>query len=197
MEWLPWVLVFGLSVVCTVLVLRNRSRSASSQRAASPSGSDVVIDGPTSALPSLVERRAQRVGRQGGAFCLLAIGVDNFGMLIGAFGRMAGERLMAQAAEQVAALAGAQHDLVRDGDGRLALLVSGGQAIGAPLAKRLQAAMTQLRAAGVMESALTVSIGVAVYPDHGAHETLHDHALLAMRNIRNAGGAAIACTNPR
>lgn len=196
MEWLPWILVVILGGVCALLAMRMRGQNGS---AAAPDGAKPAKAGMPAGqtIQSVIERRAKSIQTKGGSFCLMSIGLDGFQALTDAFGGVEGERLMTQFAEHSGAVAGTGHDLVRVGPGELALLVSGGVNLGTPLANKLQKSLADIGASGPSDIRLTVSIGMAVYPEHGGEAVLYDHAQLAMRSVRGAGGDGVCIYDPQ
>ena len=120
---------------------------------------------------------------QGGeSAAVLLLDVDRFKEINDALGHASGDRLLASVTARVEQAVGAEVVVARLGGDELALFVPGA---GAPeamaLADRVRATFEEPVAVEGMPLAVTASVGVAVYPDHGVSaELLLQRADVAM-----------------
>jgi diguanylate cyclase (GGDEF)-like protein len=126
-----------------------------------------------------------------GQLALLLVNLDGFKPINESLGHRAGDRLLREIAARLRSLAQAQMVARLGGDEFLLLLPGNPQTEdAASVATRVLEALGQpLRLEG-RETAVTCSIGIAVYPQHGALSTLIAHADAAMRCAKSTGGAA-------
>jgi diguanylate cyclase len=128
---------------------------------------------------------------------LLYVGVDNFRPVNEGYGLRVGDAVLIELAQRFAACIGGPKPLAsRVGGDEFVLLVPGdaGRATAAADAV-MAAARRPLRVEG-LELNLSVSVGVAVYPQHASRPKLVSHASLAMRSVKLGGGAGYALFHP-
>jgi len=128
-------------------------------------------------------------------FNLLYVDLDDFGEVNDSFGHDDGDRLLEVVASQLLACVGRRACNVA-GD-EFALLVEGDLAAGHRAAERVARAISQPMQVGETQVRLGCSIGIAHYPRHGALQMLLPNAVLAMRSVKLAGGAAHAQYEPQ
>jgi diguanylate cyclase (GGDEF)-like protein len=141
------------------------------------SGLDVVLD-----------KAVQKVDSSGGAFCVLYVALDNFGLLNDAFGQAIGDRLLKEVAERLARYAEQSTEACRVTAGEFALIVNGGLAIGRGAAKNVSASLARPFKFEAIQTQVSCSIGIASYPEHGSRAKLMGQAALAMRSVKLNGG---------
>lgn len=141
------------------------------------SGFDVVLD-----------KAVQKVDSSGGAFCVLYVALDNFGLLNDAFGQAIGDRLLKEVAERLARYAEQSTEACRVTAGEFALIVNGGLAIGRSAAKNVSASLARPFKFEAIQTQVSCSIGIASYPEHGSRAKLMGQAALAMRSVKLNGG---------
>jgi diguanylate cyclase (GGDEF)-like protein len=149
------------------------------------------------AFDKALEASARRVDQAGGSFTVLTLALDNFGLIQDGFGEEFSSRVIKLTAERLVACADKGAKLGRIASGEFAVLVSGGANIGILLAERIK---TGLDAPFELASNLahsTCSIGIAVYPEHGAHTKILGCAALAMRSLKNSGGGDYCVYDPK
>lgn len=137
---------------------------------------------------------AQAVGQADaskGRVALLCVGLDGFKSINETFGHDSGDRLLREVAQRLRPLAKPHMTARLGGDEFLMLLNSdAGQDAAASVAKRLLDLIGQPMRLDGREVSITCSIGIAVYPEHGAMSTLIAHADTAMREAKVNGGAS-------
>ena len=101
------------------------------------------------------------------------------------------------AAQRLVASAHAGAKLGKISSAEFAVLVSGGVNIGILLAERIKTELALPFEAGGNLSHSTGSIGIAVYPEHGARTKILGCAALAMRSLKNSGGADYCVYDPK
>jgi diguanylate cyclase len=135
---------------------------------------------------------------------VLYIGLDDLRGINEGFGVKAGDALLVQVARRLCRLlgtpggdvGGATPHIARAGGEEFALLLNGDEAVAVALAARVCAALARPFEAEGQALGLTVSVGLACYPAHGAWSRLLPHAAAAMRHVRQAGGNGHAVFAP-
>jgi diguanylate cyclase len=129
---------------------------------------------------------------------LLLINLDGFKPVNQSFGHLGGDQVLREVAARLRALA-MPHMAARMGGDEFLMLLSGD-----PLARDASALATEVIAAlgapykvDARMATLSCSIGVAMYPEHGAKSTLIVHAHAAMGVAKEAGGSSHAFFEPR
>jgi diguanylate cyclase (GGDEF)-like protein len=156
---------------------------------------------PLTALPNrlLFEERLnqtlQRVGRSSGAMAVLFIDLDGFKPINDSFGHAVGDEVLREVGTRLLELAGATGTPARVGGDEFLLLVPGpGGAEGAAAAAQqvLQLLGRPYRLPGRGEVKLSCSIGIALFPEHGATNKLIANADAAMYAAKRTGGSTYA-----
>jgi diguanylate cyclase (GGDEF)-like protein len=137
---------------------------------------------------------AHAVDAQGGSLALMVINLDGFKPLNESFGHDKGDLMLREEAERLRALSGPQVAVARLGADAFLLLHSGNpsEEQTVALANRVLLELGKACMVGGREAVLSCSVGIALYPQHGAVTTLLAHAELAMRAAKATGGAAYA-----
>ncbi|MEJ7137715.1 putative bifunctional diguanylate cyclase/phosphodiesterase [Amphibiibacter pelophylacis] len=134
--------------------------------------------------------------RENSGFALVRINLDHFGEINTLIGHEAGDALLCDAARSLQALTGDGDVLARMGSDEFALVLGPGEGI-PPLGRRLEElrdALDSRHSAPEGEVHVSASIGVAMFPQDGAHlDELLQHAELAMSSAKRAGGHAVCC----
>jgi diguanylate cyclase len=156
---------------------------------------------PLTALPNrlLFEERLnqtlQRVGRSSVAMAVLFIDLDGFKPINDSFGHAVGDEVLREVGARLLDLAGATGTPARVGGDEFLLLVPGpGGAEGAAAAAQqvLQLLGRPYRLPGRGEVKLSCSIGIALFPEHGATNKLIANADAAMYAAKRTGGSTYA-----
>jgi diguanylate cyclase (GGDEF)-like protein len=132
----------------------------------------MAFEDPLTGLPNraaLRERIAKAVASQPAPFAILSIHVGHFDEIGDTLGHAAGDRLMKDAAERVAAVARSGQDaLVRVGEDELALLLRDADAARAcDVAQRIVVALYRPVEIAGIEVDARCSVGIALHPGHG------------------------------
>ncbi|MDR3686384.1 MAG: GGDEF domain-containing protein [Coriobacteriia bacterium] len=192
----------GTAAVSTQLVGAMKPRSSSGQLA--------VLDEATGLYSRAYFLRAfaaevSRAGRDERALHVLLIDLDHFGDFNRRFGIEVGDRLLATIAETITRVVGEAGDVLATtnlaarfgGEEFVVLFAEDAEVAGSPqltdalgLAERLRDAITRARVEG---AGVTVSIGVASFPDDGSSaDDLLDAADSALAIAIEAGGDRVA-----
>ena len=197
------LLVTGL--LAGLQVLLRRQRQANSARAqARRSLSALSLNDPLTGLPNrpLFEGTLAQAVLQADAgrrrLALLYINLDGFMPVNQSFGPSGGDQLLRDVAKRLRALA-RPHMAARLADDEFLLLLTGDPRVedASDLACSVLASIGQPFAVAGRETSITCSIGLAMYPEHGALSTLIGHADTAMRAAKAAGGASHALFESR
>lgn len=122
---------------------------------------------------------------------LLFLDFDDFKFVNDTLGHLAGDNLLRSLAQLMTTTLGGRGSIARLGGDEFGVLVPGVDAAEAEtLAQDLLAAVrSQIASVHECPAAATVSIGIALYPDHGrTAESLMRHADHAMYRAKNSGG---------
>ncbi len=132
------------------------------------------------------------------AAVLLHIALDGFKHINDNFGHDAGDAVLKSAAQRLAALASPYH-LARLGGDEFLMLLDGEDAAhrAQGLAAQVLDSIAQPCQVAGRELTVTTSIGMAVYPQHGAMSALITHATIATRASKAAGGATYSMFDTR
>ncbi len=132
----------------------------------------------------------QRADAAGGRLALLFIGIDGFKHINQSFGHRGGDQLLRSVTTRLRALA-MPHMVARVGGDEFVLLLVGNPSDedATKLAARLHESLGRPVPLNGQEATVTCSIGIAMYPEHGALSTLIAHADAAMRESKSTGGA--------
>ena len=142
-------------------------------------------------------KRAQEVDGAGNSFCVLYVALDNFTMLNDAFGNETGDRMLKEVSRRLALPDGQRTQACHVAVGEFALIVNGDHRSARASAQRVSQALAVPFTYGAIGAQLTCSIGVAVYPEHGAVGKLMGNAALAMRSVKFNGGSDFCLYDPK
>ncbi len=132
----------------------------------------------------------QRADAAAGRLALLFIGIDGFKHINQSFGHHGGDQLLRNVTTRLRALA-MPHMVARVGGDEFVLLLVGNPSDedAMKLAAKLHESLGRPVPLNSQEATVTCSIGIAMYPEHGALSTLIAHADAAMRESKSTGGA--------
>ena len=153
------------------------------------------LDGPTG-LPNrlLFEERLQRAvhraDRQSHRLALLCINIDGLPGAHDAGGLASADARLREIAQRLRAIVGTER-AARAGADEFLLLIDDDpdDAEASRLAAQVLVELARPCGAGREPSTLSASIGIAMYPEHGALSRLIPHATAALNAARNMGGA--------
>jgi diguanylate cyclase (GGDEF)-like protein len=194
----------GLELLLLLLlgsVLERRVHRALEQRAAPPPPSfrdpvtGLLTRGPFEGTMAQVLKQAEAAGTPA---VLLLVALDGFKPINDAFGHAAGDAVLKQAARRLRELA-PPHRVARLGGDEFLMLIDGEAALeqARTLASRVLDAIARPCDIDHRQISVTASIGLAVYPQHGAVQALVTHAGVAVRAAKAGGGAAYSLFDPR
>lgn len=149
------------------------------------------------AFDKVLDEAVQASDQSGGSFSVLIISLDSFSLIDDGFGMEASDQVVREAAARLQASTSDPIQVCRLSASDLATIIRGGTAISSVVCEKLKAALThpfELPSGPVHSSC---SIGIAVYPEHGARAKILAHASLAMRVIRGSGGADFCVYDPK
>ena len=141
--------------------------------------------------------RAGAADASGSSFCVLHVALGELGMINDGFGQDKTNKLLIAAAEIIKGVASNSELVCRISGGEFALYVSGGANVARDAAHKLCQKLEQSVQIGSTLLSTTCSIGIAVYPEHGAHQKLIGCAGLAMRTVKLAGGNDFCVYDPQ
>nr|WP_210547095.1 EAL domain-containing protein [Rhodoferax sp. PAMC 29310] len=187
-----------LVVLVVGLYFRERQRNialVAALNVASKSQSEPVVGHDAAmgllsraSFDAILTRGGDKVERRGGAFCVLYLALDNFGLLNDAFGHAVGDELLQAVSLRLSERAGAKAAICHISAGEFAIIVNGSVATGLSAAKRVIEILGDPFQVESTKTQLSASIGIACYPEHGALGKLVGYAALAMRSIKSNGG---------
>ncbi len=147
---------------------------------------------PLTGLPNrrhllrLLDQALQPMDGAARSAAVLAIDLDRFTQLNDLVGSAAGDQLLAEVAERLRSAAGERDLVARIGADEFALVCVGdGPVDAAAAAEEVRQAVSRIRAGPDDDLAMTASVGIAVFPDHGRDaRTLVENADLALGEAR-------------
>ncbi len=199
--WLPWFLVLVLATWGVGAWWRGRKLQA----ALAAAQAQLVVLAQRDNLTSLLNAsgfegqldfRVNKVTQGGGSFCVLYLGLDNFGLLNDGFGKAFGDQLLVEVSKRITQVKGVEAEACRMNGGEYALVVNGGLAVGRQAAIGVLKKLAEPLSMDAINTKLSGSIGLAVYPEHGAREKILSNAALAMRTVRASGGGDYCLYEP-
>ncbi len=134
--------------------------------------------------------------RDAATLAVLYVGLDNFRSINEGYGHPVGDAVLAQTAERLRRALGVQLALSRMGGDEFALLLAAGADEAADAADQLLAELHRPYAVDAHSLRLGVSVGIALYPEHGARPRLLGCAAVAMRSVKQVGGGGHAFYDP-
>ncbi len=209
-----WWVLAGVGLVLLLLLLgalvwlarqrlsgRQAGKGLRMNRAPAFLGGSRKLDGLTGLVTrvdfeGLLEHAATGCDHGGSPLAVLHIGLDNFGAVNDAYGQRVGDALLREIAQRLKTFADEPQAACRlDGDEFLLLVKTRHRQSTDAAAQLLQALQAPCEAEN-LDLQLALSIGIAVYPDHGARTRLLAHAALAMRTVKLGGGAGYSLFDP-
>ena len=184
-----------------VSALRARFSNAGKRHEADPEPADpralVGANDALTGLPGLnafegtLQQAVRRADAESSQLALLFVNLDDLKSVNMASGRQTGDHVLRQAAKRLRALVEPFMAARLVGDEFLLLMTADPQPRDASaLAAQIQASIAVPFQTERGEVSLSCSIGVAMYPEHGALSTMIAHAQAAMGEAKAAGGAS-------
>lgn len=146
------------------------------------------------AIDEIVRQAIKLAHLQRRQLAVLFIDLDRFKNINDAFGHVVGDQLIIAASKAIQAVLRGGDALGRFGGDEFMILLHGcNVASAAAITERLLNAFQIPLDVGSRALQITPSIGIAIYPDHGADiETLTKHADTAMHEAKRKGGSSFA-----
>ena len=199
------VALLATGLLAGLRVVLQRQRHANAARIqARRSLSALSLNDPLTGLPNrpLFEGTLAQAVQQADAgrrrLALLCINLDGFMPLNQSFGQSGGDQVLREVAKRLRTLVRPHMAARLAGDEFLLLLTSDPRVEDASeLACGVLASIGRPITVAGREVSITCSIGLAMYPEHGALSTLIGHADMAMRAAKAAGGASHALFESR
>lgn len=186
------------------ILLRRQLRANAARVQVRRSLSALSLNDPLTGLPNrplfegTMAQAVQQadIGRR--RLALLYINLDGFMPINQSFGAHGGDQVLREVTLRLRALV-RPHMAARVGADEFLLLLTGNPEIedASDLAARVLASIGRPLTVTGRQMSLTCSIGLAMYPEHGAMSTLIGHAEAAMRAAKAAGGASHAVFESR
>jgi diguanylate cyclase len=162
----------------------------------------LALPDPVTGLPTrdqfdtILEDAMLRCDPNGAGMVVIYLGLDNFRLVNEAYGHAAGDALLAQVPERLRRAAPGALGLTRNAGDEFIVALPGDRHAAHAAATALRTALRgAFRVAG-HDMAVDVSLGFALYPQHGAGARLLTQAAAAMRAVKQAGGGAFAEFEP-
>jgi diguanylate cyclase (GGDEF)-like protein len=144
-----------------------------------------------------LDEAALKTDRAGGSFTVLTIVLDNFALIQDGFEEEVGTQIVKLCGQRLVQSAGKGAHVCKGVGGEFAVLVSGGVNVGTQLAERIRTELSKPFELVSNTAQSTCSIGIAVYPEHGARAKILGHAALSMRSLRSSGGDDYCVYDPK
>ncbi|RVU49648.1 putative bifunctional diguanylate cyclase/phosphodiesterase [Rubrivivax rivuli] len=199
-ELLAWAL--GACVLLLVLALWQGQRlqarlAALREQIERLRGRDALTGLSTrTEFEAVLNEAALSADRGTAPLALMYVGLDDFRPLNDGYGHRVGDAVLAQAGERLGRCAGVPLALSRVGGDEFALLLVLGADEASFAAQQILRALQEPFRVEALELQLSASVGIALYPDHGSRPRLLAHAALAMRSVKQVGGASHAFYTP-
>lgn len=202
----PWSLVWValLATIAVVTLLAGAWLLSRRPRPAAPSA-HAAADGALDAISGLPDRQtfeqaledaALQVDRSRGSLVLAYLDVDHLRLVNEAYGHATGDRLLRALPARLRQALPTLIAATRNAGDEFALLLPGGRAEAQDAARRLRDGLRQPFVVDGHELRIDASIGLALYPQHGAASRLLMQAAAAMRAVKQAGGGGHAEFEP-
>jgi diguanylate cyclase (GGDEF)-like protein len=199
---IAWVLVMGLAAYGIFAWWRGRSLLAELRATREHLTRALQHDELTSLLNPAgfelqLDQRVKNAQLFGGEFCVLYVGLDNFGQINDGLGKELGDRLLVEVSARIMDVYGIESQGCRVAGSEYALIVSGPLDVGRNVSAVVLQRLGEPYELDTINIRLTCSIGVAAYPDHGAREKVMGNAAMAMRAVKLNGGSDFCLYEPQ
>jgi len=137
-----------------------------------------------------LEEAALECDRTATPLAVFYLGLDNFHSINETYGLRVGDGLLVQVARRLTSLVGSGPVVCRLAGDEFAMLVPGDADEAGHMAEQLRSALQRPFELDGVALLITASVGIAMYPEHGSRPRLVAHAALAMRSVKQGGGAS-------
>ena len=147
----------------------------------------------------MLAQAVQQADASGERLAMLFIDLDGFKPVNESLGHHIGDLMLREVAARLKRFARPEDRVAHLGGDEFLMLVRANPSAedAAIFAERLQASIGEPCNMNGREAAVSSSVGIAMYPEHGAMSTLIAHAEAAMRAAKSGGGAAYGFFEPR
>lgn len=199
---LTWVwLALAAAAVAGLTIVQRRRVSPHTRPTppAHPAPSEVDA---TTGLPSraafeqCLDNATNACDDAGTTLALAYVGLDDFRLVNEGYGHALGDKLLAEAAVRLLGALPQGATATRNAGDEFMLLLPGTRDQAHATATALREALCRPFRLDGHELAVDASIGLAIYPEHGARQRLQAKAIAAMRAVKEAGGGAFAEFEP-
>jgi diguanylate cyclase (GGDEF)-like protein len=149
------------------------------------------------AFDKALDAAAQSVDKASGSVTVLTVVLDNLGLIQDGFGEEFSHLVLKQTAKRLEACVDKGATLGKLAGNQFAVLVMGGANTGVLLAQRIKIELAAPFSLAGDQTHSTCSIGIAVYPEHGARTKILACAALALRTLKNSGGGDYCIFDPK
>jgi diguanylate cyclase (GGDEF)-like protein len=186
------VLAMMLMLILVERSMRHALRSAIATMEANANTDSLTSLPNFRALEARIEVAARHADRAGQSMALLFVALDGLKPINEAFGRPVGDLLLRDIATRLRTLVRNHGSLARVGGDEFALLVvnESDTEVVVGLARRLLETVSAVSSIEGRSISLSCSIGMVMYPQHGAHSTMLVHGEAAAQSVKKAGGSA-------
>ena len=180
-----------------VAIRRQRSALATQPQPAEAARFDVVTGLPSRAVfDERLETTLAQTENQRGQGSVLYAGLDGFRLVNDRHGHEFGDEVLRQVAERLRTHAGTNLLMCRVAGDEFALWIDGPAARAEELAQHLVDTFKAPMQVHQHSLSLPLSVGVALFPEHGGRSRIVARAGAAMRAVKLQGGHAYAVFNP-
>jgi diguanylate cyclase len=189
---LPTAALAALSAALAAVLRQARQQRAATAMASADTHTDALTGLPNrSALQAALDKASAVCDRDRSQLALMTINLDGFKSINATYGHAVGDQLLRQAASRIRRLVHERDRLARIGGDEFVLLLT--ERTAREMLLRLSEQITQNMARpyrlGSKEVTLSCSVGVALYPDHGAADMLLARSDAAMQAAKRSGGS--------
>ncbi len=143
-----------------------------------------------------LELAALECDRSRQSLAVMYLGLDSFKLLNDGYDRNVGNALLQQVGQRLQTLVGSGPVVTRLHGDEFVLVVPGDRGAAHATANTLQIALQEPFDAAGQSLRISASVGIAMYPEHGARPRLLSHAEQAMRVVKMGGGNGHAFFDP-
>ena len=189
---LPTAALAALSAALATVLRQAQQQRTAAAMASTSTHTDALTGLPNrSALQAALNKASTVCDRDRSQLALMTINLDGFKSINATYGHAVGDQLLRQAGSRIRRLVHERDRLARVGGDEFVLLLT--ERTAREMLLRLSEQITENMARpyrlGSKEVTLSCSVGVALYPDHGAADMLMARSDAAMQAAKRSGGS--------
>ena len=191
---LPTAALAALSAALATLLRQAQQQRTAAAMAPANTHTDALTGLPNrSAMQAALDKASLVCDRDRRQLALLTINLDGFKSINATYGHAVGDQLLRKAGSRIRRLVHEHDRLARIGGDEFVLLLTERTAreMLQRLAEQIMQNMARPYRLGSKEVTLSCSVGVALYPDHGATEMLMARSDAAMQAAKRSGGSRV------